>query len=52
MPGIIKNVLSKIRRRGIFFRTFVILMLLSLILIGLFAVMIIPRAKGGSSEHA
>ncbi len=40
-----ENTLNKIRRRGIFFRTFIILMTLSIILIGLFAAMIIPREK-------
>ncbi len=45
MPGMIKNIFNKLRRRGIFFRTFLILMILSVTLIALFAFMVIPREK-------
>ncbi len=45
MLGIFKNMINRIRRQGIFVRTFVIMMSLSIILIGLFALMIIPREK-------
>jgi len=45
MPAIFKNALNRLRRQGIFVRTFVIMMSLSIILTGLFALMIIPREK-------
>lgn len=45
MPGMMINIFNKLRRRGIFFRTFLILMILSVTLIALFAFMVIPREK-------
>jgi len=45
MSGILRKSINRIRRQGIFVRTFVIMMSLSIILISLFALMIIPREK-------
>jgi PAS domain S-box-containing protein len=45
MRDSLKDFIGHIRRRGLFYRTFMIMMTLSVILITLFAVLMIPREK-------